>query len=412
MEAALHPYIQGAIVEYIAPFPRDYCQKHGVLPTHPIMIVSSNMASPSSTIQAMVLTSRVNSYYGYRIYMNSDNNRYQKFSVVCTTKIFTIEKANLRKIIGFVSPSFVRKCLLSYAYELGLTDEVPEYYKNSHLAMEYIESGEANVPKNPEAYQIPALPLGTFSKLNIASDNRIKGDSMAVVKTVMPRIIVNPNEFDSYYYDDELEPSDAPKNDAEDPSDSVLGIDEEDDEAKEWTVSEEGESQNHTVEKGNAVDSKASIRTSSVLSIELKDAIEARDLQDIEEPKTSDAVKILMNDLSDEDRYLMWICRKSQTQLMREGKAASLYIAKKLMGYSNHMIKKLKTELINNLIEKKMNLRFMSDRYKLAYRCLTFAEIKSIHMGVTTYLSYAKSYQINPEDTYLGELSSNGLIYS
>ena len=409
MEAALHPYIQGSIVEYIAPFPRDYCQKHGVLPTHPIMIVSSNMASPSSTVQAMVLTSRVNSYYGYRIYMNSDNNRYQKFSVVCTTKIFTIEKSNLRKIIGFVSPSFVRKCLLSYAYELGLTDEVPEYYKNSHLAMEYIESGEANIPKNPEAYQIPVLPLGTFSKLNIASDNRIKGDSMAAVKTVMPRIIVNPNEYDSYYYDDELESSDEPKNESGDPSDSILGIDEDDNEVKEWTVSEE-DSKNHMVEKGNAVDSKATIRTSLVLSAELKEAIDARDLQDIEEPKTSDAVKILMDNLTEDDRYLMWICRKSQTQLMKEGKAPSLYIAKKLMSYSNHMIKKLKTELINNLIEKKMNLRFMSDRYKLAYRCLTFSEIKSIHMGVPTYLSYAKSYQINSEDTYLGELSTNGLL--
>lgn len=409
MEAALHPYIQGAIVEYIAPFPRDYCQKHGVLPTHPIMIVSSNMASPSSTVQAMVLTSRVNSYYGYRIYMNSDNNRYQKFSVVCTTKIFTIEKSNLRKIIGFVSPGFVRKCLLSYAYELGLTDEVPEYYKNSHLAMEYIESGEANIPKNPEAYQIPVLPLGTFSKLNIASDNRIKGDSMAAVKTVMPRIIVNPNEYDSYYYDDELESSDEPKNESGDPSDSILGIDEDDNEVKEWTVSEE-DSKNHMVEKGNAVDSKATIRTSLVLSAELKEAIDARDLQDIEEPKTSDAVKILMDNLTEDDRYLMWICRKSQTQLMKEGKAPSLYIAKKLMSYSNHMIKKLKTELINNLIEKKMNLRFMSDRYKLAYRCLTFSEIKSIHMGVPTYLSYAKSYQINSEDTYLGELSTNGLL--
>ena len=409
MEAALHPYIQGAIVEYIAPFPRDYCQKHGVLPTHPVMIVSSNMASPSSTIQAMVLTSRVNSYYGYRIYMNSDNNRYQKFSVVCTTKIFTIEKSNLRKIIGFVSPSFVRKCLLSYAYELGLTDEVPEYYRNSHLAMEYIESGEANIPKNPEAYQIPVLPLGTFSKLNIASDNRIKGDSMAAVKTVMPRIIVNPNEYDSYYYDDELESSDEPKNESGDPSDSILGIDEDDNEVKEWTVSEE-DSKNHMVEKGNAVDSKATIRTSLVLSAELKEAIDARDLQDIEEPKTSDAVKILMDNLTEDDRYLMWICRKSQTQLMKEGKAPSLYIAKKLMSYSNHMIKKLKTELINNLIEKKMNLRFMSDRYKLAYRCLTFSEIKSIHMGVPTYLSYAKSYQINSEDTYLGELSTNGLL--
>ena len=409
MEAALHPYIQGAIVEYIAPFPRDYCQKHGVLPTHPVMIVSSNMASPSSTVQAMVLTSRVNSYYGYRIYMNSDNNRYQKFSVVCTTKIFTIEKSNLRKIIGFVSPSFVRKCLLSYAYELGLTDEVPEYYKNSHLAMEYIESGEANIPKNPEAYQIPVLPLGTFSKLNIASDNRIKGDSMAAVKTVMPRIIVNPNEYDSYYYDDELESSDEPNNESGDPSDSILGIDEDDNEVKEWTVSEE-DSKNHMVEKGNAVDSKATIRTSLVLSAELKDAIDARDLQDIEEPKTSDAVKILMDNLTEDDRYLMWICRKSQTQLMKEGKAPSLYIAKKLMSYSNHMIKKLKTELINNLIEKKMNLRFMSDRYKLAYRCLTFSEIKSIHMGVPTYLSYAKSYQINSEDTYIGELSTNGLL--
>lgn len=409
MEAALHPYIQGAIVEYIAPFPRDYCQKHGVLPTHPVMIVSSNMASPSSTVQAMVLTSRVNSYYGYRIYMNSDNNRYQKFSVVCTTKIFTIEKSNLRKIIGFVSPSFVRKCLLSYAYELGLTDEVPEYYKNSHLAMEYIESGEANIPKNPEAYQIPVLPLGTFSKLNIASDNRIKGDSMAAVKTVMPRIIVNPNEYDSYYYDDELESSDEPNNESGDPSDSILGIDEDDNEVKEWTVSEE-DSKNHMVEKGNAVDSKATIRTSLVLSAELKDAIDARDLQDIEEPKTSDAVKILMDNLTEDDRYLMWICRKSQTQLMKEGKAPSLYIAKKLMSYSNHMIKKLKTELINNLIEKKMNLRFMSDRYKLAYRCLTFSEIKSIHMGVPTYLSYAKSYQINSEDTYMGELSTNGLL--
>lgn len=431
MEASLHPYIQGAIVEYVAPFDKKVCQRNRILSSHPVMIVSDNLATPSTSVQCMMLTSKVDHYYGYRLYVNSLNTNYRKFSVVCTTKIFTIEKAHLRAIIGFVSPAFTRKCLMAYLYEIGLTDQIPEYYQKANLAMEYINAGECNVPTEPECFRIPNMPNGSFSRVNIASDSGMRFAHPNGMKGVVPRVIVNPNEYDSYYYesmtmDENEDDTDAversqkehhPEPPMDDPSKTVYEVDANLnplDRSSETNGANDDTSDavEITVEKGEIVNPKEPRASAdAVLNETYKSAIEERDGRDLElQFKASDKLSSLMENLTEDDRYRIWLYRVSQANLVKEGKANSSYLAKKLMTLSNHLIKKDKEYIINGVLNKTLNLKFLASRYFLAFRCMTLRDIYDIKMGVATYFNYIQLYNYKPDESYIGELQAANLL--
>lgn len=438
MEASLHPYAPGAIVEYLAPFDKKTCQRNRILSSHPVMIVSSTLPVPSSSVQCMMLTSKADSYYGYRLYMNTLDAKYRKFSVVCTTKIFTIEKCHLRAILGFTSPGFVRKCLMSYLYELGLVEEVPEYYRKSPIAQDYIEAGEPNIPSSPECFQIPNMPNGSFAKVNVASDTKLRFAHPNGSKGMIPRVIVNPNEYDAYYYegleetDDDgdfaMEHQTVPETDdnedepeinegqasskEEEPSEEQTHPKTEWDLSKDDTEITDDKETDISLEKGEAVDSKVPIiRVSSTLTPEIKALIEERDKNDLVfDGEVTKQLADLVKNLSKEDRYEIWVHRKSQYALMKEGKAGSGYMAKRMMALSNHQIKKIKEELITGILNREINLKFIGDRYILAFRCMTMTDIYNIKMGIATYISYLQSYDIPVERSYLGELQRGGLL--
>ena len=439
MEASLHPYSRGAIVEYVAPFDKKVCQRNRILGSHPVLILNVATGSPSSSVQCMMLTSKVDSYFGYRIYMNTLDPKYRRFSVVCTTKIFTIEKCHLRTVLGYASAGFVEKCLNAYLFELGLSQEIPDYYQQSPLTMAYLQAGEPNIPRTPEGFHIKGSSLDMFERLNVASEQKPRTPDLAGVRGVIPRSSVTFNEYDSYFY--EATDTPIPNNEDEDDEeqhDAILPSSAEDENAAVIAEHHENIQLTETAPETTAEDATTPVSPevvpsedgipvefgegvditqpypsteSDVMTAELKNTIEDRDKTDRD--FDDNVTKNLLNQLealTDEDRYEIWIMRKGPAALVKEGKATSSYMARKIIAYSNHQIKVKKEALINGVIDKTINLRFMSETYCLPMRCMTVADIYDIKMGVATYFSYLQLFNIPVDKSYIGELQRNDLL--
>lgn len=431
MEAALHPYAQGAIVEYVAPFDKKTCQRNKIIGSHPIMVLNGTHCGPCSTVQCMILTSKVDSYYGYRIYLNTMDLKYRKFSVVVSTKVFTIEKAHLRAVLGYASPAFVKKCLNSYLYEVGLSDEIPDYYRNSE-SLEYINAGEPNVPRTPEGYQIPNMGPDAYKNLGIASDSKIVKPHASGIKSTITRIPVNTNEYDRYIY--EHMPIDESEDDEEEKEDAIIihspvveeepvAEQDESDEAEDVvygepvTVNEPAisdmSSTDIPIEKGEIVEPSKRGVYGPNLTHELKDYIEDLDKHILDEgglPNVTDKVKDLYKNLTDNDKYAIWRCKINHSQMVKEEMAPSTYLAKKLSTYVVACIRRDKEVLITGVLDKRLNLRFLPSTLNLAYRTMTMGDIYDIKMGMATYINYLQAFNIDLEDSYLGELQAAELL--
>lgn len=149
MEAKLMQYTQGMICSYHSVIKKDtpIAEQTGDITAHPVMIVSARpQFIPTSYVQCMMLSTSYENSFGYRIYLNSNSPAYNGWSVICSTKIFNLPTFRLGECLGFAPPQLVQKCLKGFLFELGLTDEVPEYYANHPVYSEMIRSGEAHIP--------------------------------------------------------------------------------------------------------------------------------------------------------------------------------------------------------------------------------------------------------------------------
>lgn len=167
MDASLFPYTPGAIVRYVAPYTsKQTCGSIGVPSSRPVMVVGGMRCGPTSRVQCMILTSQTESYYGYRIFMNSIERGMQKFSIVCPQEVYPIQIKYLHEIYGFAHPLFVRKCLDAYMFELGLSDKVPEYYTGDDHIMRWLNMGNANVPAAPKNFNVPSEDVEVHKEQN------------------------------------------------------------------------------------------------------------------------------------------------------------------------------------------------------------------------------------------------------
>lgn len=122
-------YTAGAIVEYKAPFSKEVCKKYGILPSHPVLIVGRERI-PFRKYQVMCVTTDISHYTGYLIDLEYLLRRlgWKKTpspSVISTSEIYSIDPQYIHKLIGYVSPKILEACRAAYAYEIGLTDEIP-----------------------------------------------------------------------------------------------------------------------------------------------------------------------------------------------------------------------------------------------------------------------------------------------
>lgn len=122
-------YPAGTIIEYRAPFDKETCQKHGILPTHPMLIVGRERM-PYRGYQCMCISTNIRHYNGYLIDLCDQANslgwnRKCQASVIGTSQMYTIDIKHVGKVLGFVPPELLQAVREAYAYEIGLTDKVP-----------------------------------------------------------------------------------------------------------------------------------------------------------------------------------------------------------------------------------------------------------------------------------------------
>ena len=410
MEACLQQYIPGAIIEYTAPYPKPTCQKLGIPSSRPVLIVGVSPAHPASDVQAMILTTSLD-YYGFKIFMNTLNPKTRKMSTICPNKIYTIERKYLGAILGFITPSLLEKCRQAYAYEIGLTDKAPPYYTGDSLCSQYMSAGEVCIPQNPEPFRShnDTTPK-TYIDSNIAFDAKMimagtdgaRKCGKTYIELIEPQDLpVEPVEPELV---EEEEPvADESPNETEEREPVEFTIS---DPAEEEQTPEEMRSQEPKIGYGGPV-SMADIRarsSSGKITAELKTAIESRQYEAV---SISQSMKDMAGLLTDDERYDIFTYRMSTTAVARRLHTTA-YTAKKVMTYVINGIVKTKNDLIEGVLNGSFNLKFIGERQIVAFSLMSLDEIRDIKMGVATYHSYAKLY--NLKRTLISELQVEGLL--
>lgn len=419
MEACLQQYIPGAIIEYTAPFPKATCQKLGIPSSRPLLIVGVSPAHPGSDVQAMIITTS-NDYYGFRLYMNTLNPKTRKFVTICPNKIYTIERKYLGAILGFITPALLDRCRAAYAYEIGLSSQPPAYYTGDSLCSQYMAAGELSIPKNPEPFRSHTdITPRTYIEANIAFDAKMLGTGIdggrKCGKTFIelleeqepPVEPVNPELAE------ESEEAEIPQEEAEIEGEKATETERE---PAEFTITDPAETPATPADEpirsepkigyGGPV-SMADIRaraSSGKITAELKQAIESRQYEAI---TNAENVKDLAFSLTDEEKYDIFTYRMATASVAKRLNITN-YMAKKVMTFVINGIIKTKNELIEGVLNGSFNLKFIGERQIVAFSLMSLDEIRDIKMGVATYHSYAKLY--NLKRTFISELQVEGLL--
>lgn len=408
MEMSLWPYVPGAIVEYKAPFNKDVCVRYGILPSHMVLIVNEVFPTPAKAYQCMMLTSKTNSYYGYRVYINGTKKH--GYSNVRCTQIFTIDACQLGNIVGFVPKQFVEKCRKAYAFEIGLTDEIPEYYRQDPVVMGWLTAGEPNIPKHPDAFQVEDQKMNPEARfdLQVATSRKPKSTSL----TKVPYVFTNTQGLTT----EDIPPYEAPPiNGVQCDADADETTDAIDNEPKlepvetpcrngvEHTLNEEDIAKIKAAKSGD----KKKKTYHRPMSADLKYEIETRNPEYI---KVDDNIKKAFDKLGHDRQYEAYLGRLSPTDIVKSGIIKSQYSAKKLLDYTIWKVYKQKEKLIDGILNKSINLKFLGTAFYAAYRCMSLKDIHDIKMGVQTYESYLESFGFTTEQSYIGELRKAELL--
>lgn len=474
LEASLQPYCRGAIVKYTSPLDRATCIEIGYPATHPVLIVSSNYSTPMATVQAFVLSSKLNRYYGYRIFINSRSQQYgDKWSVICCREMMTIRKNYLGEILGFATPALVDKCLKAYAFEIGLTNEMPDYLKDDRMVRDYYEAGRGNVPDYPDPFMIDReFNRDQFYAVGIATHDRMR----------MPDVNVNQNERvpvrNVPLFTNHLSPADSarvqmtepyrqqrlfmkspaedetmkedqndvePQGDVHAPEEECRS-DEPSSDVRETggsggpDASGEGVGDGGETQRGDDVEgpgSGAAVGTDERRT-DPDDVLQSRDLCLRGEPgqggyvaprtdlawlerkariearqmtsiRASADLDRAMAKLSDDDMWRIWICDMTP------------YAAAKIAGIGTNRGKRLTEYVYNNIYRRKsrivadvtahtLNLNDLTPGDKLIFRCFSEDDCHSFNMGLSRYEDFCEEFNIPFDQTYIGQLVKNGVI--
>ena len=159
-------YTQGAICLYRAPLGASRMLEAGGLPSHPVMVVSQNVLPDSEYLNVMVLTTD-DKFHGYELILNHVIFAPVKMSTINCEMIYPVQKSQLRDILGFAPPHFVKRCLEAYAWHIGLSDTIPEYVNILECAGDYSKvsphiPGESRLVKS----SVEILDLKLHGKYN------------------------------------------------------------------------------------------------------------------------------------------------------------------------------------------------------------------------------------------------------
>ena len=392
MDASLLPYTSGCIALYTSPLDRKESQRYHILPSHPVLILDVNFGFAPLNYNCMILTTKIDEYFGYKIFINTLDPKYRRMSLICPDHIYSIHKADLGEILGFAPPSLVEKCKKAFLYQIGMSDEVPEYYKSNDICMQYLTCGEPNAPVDPHGQR--THDGQTVETLNVvAYDTPITPTPDGLRKQKPYHVSVDDYLHDLPESCTPSVPTTSSVNEviAPDPVPEVNDTASEkiEDHAEEEVVEQEPSKSAGTLSKLQKKDIEG--RVSSKLSV-------------------SNTVVDLYNKIGPDMMYKIWMDRATPAQIMKQYGASSRYYGSKTIEYAQNRLLKRKMDLIEGVKEGSINLRFLGDAFILPFRILTQEDAKSIRLGITTYQAYCKYYNIDFEDTYIGELIKNNLL--
>lgn len=405
MEASLTTYIPGTIVRYDAPFNKKICAQYAIPSSHPVLILNTPTL-PSPNFQAMIISSKVDNYYGYRLFLNTTDTTYKKMSVICSNQIYTINRRYLHDILGFISRELLEKVLKAYAYEIGLSMELPEYYANDETCISWIGAGQPNIPDKPNPFDLKVGGVEAGRNMPIAVHTRPFNDTQAGIVSVVAR---TPHVS--------AEPVDPREIETELPVEGNAGADFDFDKEIKGTEKEvpgTNPPKAAPEEDGNAPEQQesATARKQRVthkfpkMCQELYERIEAHEI-----PKYTPVANLqkFIDRLSVQQKYDIFMRKINGYDLMSKGVVPTRRNGEHLIGATVKRIEDDKAYIISGALNGTINWRILADRYVPALRCMTVKEIHDVRMGQETYFEIVQTYEIPRNATYIGECEAAGI---
>lgn len=381
MEASLMQYPQGAIVMYTCPFDKKTAKSHGVLPSHPVMILDKQAAGTIYSYNVMCLTTKLDEYFGYKIFLNTLDQRWRRMSLICPERIYQVRRTDLGAILGFAPPSLVEKCKKAFLYQIGATDEIPEYFQENEMAIKYLTAGEGNTPEKPKCYR--TVVGSDLSSLNIAAY------AQPVAPSTDGLILVKP-QFESV--DEGAAPIMAP---VSEPAENAP----KDDKSVKVEPTQESKFDDTNGPSNDAASSSLEIKNIP-LTMDIRDRITHREIKHV--PYNEEMQKILAS-FNDDQLYAIWMERISAYRLHKSGIVRSYYYGEQFLQYVRYHIYSRIEKLKEAVNDGSIQLRYLSNAYYLAFRCMDITDIQQIKLGFVTYVAHCKMYGIPFESTFIGE---------
>ena len=406
MEASLTMYIPGAIVRYDAPFKKKVCDQYGIPSSHPVLIMNQTTI-PDSSFQCMLVSSQVDRYYGYRLYLNTTDPTYKRMSVICTNHIYTIERMYLRDILGFIPKDLMERCRRAYAWEIGLSDVMPDYYQADETCVGWINAGQPNVPDVPNPFDLKEGGVEAGRQIAIAVAHRpYKPGIDGITNFPLRARMVNPTidqqvihgmpistqfssgteEDNSGEFDMEDGRSTAP---AKDPLDGNEPPKPPEEVPPETTPRKR---QTHKFPRMNW-ELFARIENHAVPPF-----VKYKEMRDY-------IAKVPL-----EKQFEIFMRKHNGLDLYNLGLAPSRRIGDAMIGFLIKRIEDDKVTILDGVISGSMNWKRLANRFIPALQAMTIREIREIHMGKDKYFEILDVYGIARHQSYIGECEANDIF--
>lgn len=409
MEASLSMYTPGTIVRYDAPFKKKVCENYGVPASHPVLIMSQTTI-PDSSFQCMIVSSQIDRYYGYRLYLNTMDPTYKRMSVICTNHIHTIQKKYLHDILGFIPKDLLERCRQAYAWEIGLSDQMPDYYEKDETCVGWITAGQPNIPDMPSPFDLKEGGVEAGRKVAIATGYRpYKAGAEGITNLPSYNRMVNdsidPQVVHGMQISTQFLPPDAePSPDKEFDMEAGRGKAPEQDPLAGTQPPGQGKSED--APPPPAEPKKRQTHKFPRVNWELFTRIEKHQIPTYTKIA---GMSEMIRKLTPAIRYDIFMRKHNGLDLHNLGLVPSRHVGDAMIGEVIKRVEEDKNAILDGAVNGSMSWRMLADRFVPALRAMSIREIRQIHMGKDKYFEILELYGFQKHECYIGECEMNDI---
>lgn len=413
MEASLALYTPGAIVRYDAPFKKQVCDNYGIPASHPVLILNRSTV-PDNSWQCMIVSSQIDRYYGYRLYLNTMDPTYKRMSVICTNHVYTIQRKYLRDILGFIPPYLLEQARQAYAYEIGLSSVIPSYYQNDETCVNWINAGQPNLPEIPNPFDLKEGGIDAGRQVAIATYTRpYSKDESGISPLPVRGSLANPSLDPQTIHNlpistSFVSPPNTPDFDMESTRSTAPAPDPNPGPEKGGVPDPTGAAPGNGDTEQEQPKSEARKRHKFPgMCMELYERIEAHEIPSFTKMMS---LRGMMDGLTKDMQFDIFMRKYNGLDLYQLKLAGSRRAGENLIGAMIHRIEKDKADLISGALDHTMNWKMLADRYVPALRAMTTTEIHDVKMGQAVYFKILEVYELKPEQSYIGMCEAAGIM--